>query len=1158
MAARPHAFVAMPFGVKPAPAGLDGARADRHGPVVDFNRVYDEYIRPALELAGLQPFRADKEIRAGDIFPDMLQELLVADLVVVDLTIEDPNVWYELGVRHALRARGVVIVCAGRVPSAFDLYTNRKVRYTLKDGVPDPDYLEEEKHALAEMLTATADAWHSRKISPVYALMPNLQEPHWQSLRIGDAREFWERHDAWERRIDLARRTGRIGDLLVLADEAPIAAFRVDAWIIAGKALRRAGNFLFALEHLQHGLDRDPTSADLLREIGICLQRLALAAVPGHSLSRARAHYRAALEIFPRDPEMWALLGRVDKDDWIAAWNRPDYSPERRREEAAYEDALLRAAIDSYATTYRKSPGHYYSGINALTLMHLYRHLTGDTRYDSEIDTMVPAVRFAAQRETDPYQLFWSKTTLGDLEVLVGTPQTVTDAYKEAITRNENDWFALQSSRAQLQLLSDLGFHHDRVRAGIAVFDRALARLKRPEDKWEPRQVILFSGHMVDAPGRPDARFPADKEPIAAQKIAEALGSLEAGPDDLALCQAAAGGDLLFLEACQRRGVRCQLLLPLSEAEFIERSILPSTGGDTWRERYFAVKQQLHSPPRIMPEELGPLPSGVDPLERCNAWLLYSTLSWGIPKTRFICLWDGSDRDPDGIGMLYREMLRRTGAVAWIKLDSLFPLQLHQRYFEAALGLETEQTGRILVQAGLPDVGGKAIAIDEYERYLRRPTALQFALLLTSEKTYVIYHGSQPPDPTDINELRRLGSGAVIPISVRDLERALTEDNATADHLRRLEEPFIGRRDPYDEQRPVELDVLFFGRRHALENIPHALLQGQHVAILGLRKVGKTSLIFRLLHDRLSVSPNVWIDCQGYAPIPLDIFNAILEKLQTELTRLGAAPNPVSEVLNMNGFRKAFLALHDLWARHTAASRIIIIFDELDRYFPDRSLPSNEGTLRAYVEIFRALRALAQERRCLSVLAVAYRADINRQNFLSAALGENPMFMSFQEYFLRFLDAEDACTMIRELGQWPSRSIGWEPDALMDVFRLSGGHPLLARFIASEASGQGRETFVSASRVQAVGGVIRREFRRQRFGRYVEESVWNLLRREEREVLSRIAEASPTSAAAAIDGRHRDALAQLEDFGLVEDVDDVLRIRGSLLRDWVRDNGTSS
>lgn len=30
-----------------------------------------------------------------------------------------------------------------------------------------------------------------------------------------------------------------------------------------------------------------------------------------------------------------------------------------------------------------------------------------------------------------------------------------------------------------------------------------------------PRNVVLFSGHMIDAPGRKTPRFPADVEPIA-------------------------------------------------------------------------------------------------------------------------------------------------------------------------------------------------------------------------------------------------------------------------------------------------------------------------------------------------------------------------------------------------------------------------------------------------------------------------------------------------------------------------------------------------------------------------------------------------------------------------------------------------------------------
>ncbi len=651
----------MPFGSKPGPDGP-----------IDFNRVFAEYIRPSLEAAGLEVFRADQEQQAGDIRTDMFQELLVADLVLADLTINNPNVWYELGVRHALRARGVVLVCGGQVTSAFDTYTDRKLGYGLKNGASDPATLEEDKRKLTEMVKATMESWRGRKLSPVYHLMPNLQEPDWKSLRIGDVREFWEEHDAWEERIDLARKGERVGDLLVLADEAPVAAFRAEAWIKAGVALRQAERFDFALEQLERGLAIEPGHLRGLREKGTCLQRLALAGAAEYSLDKARTHYDGVLKRYPNDPETCALRGRVDKDAWTAAWRRPGQTPQQMRADAADEDALLRAAIEGYAKGYRANPGHYYSGINALTLMHLNRHLTGDARYDREMATMAGAVRFAAECEPDERQLFWSKATLGDLEVLVGTPDSVKAAYKEAIARNEKDWFALNSSRAQLQLLGELGLRPDAVGAGIATFDRALEKLK-PDIKWQPRQVYLFSGHMVDAPGRAPSRFPEAKVPIAAQKIAEALDRLGAGPDDLALTQGACGGDLLFTEDCLRRGVKVHWLQPFREPDFIQESVI--RGGEAWRNRYLEAKAKLAAPPRAAPLELGEPPKNSGegyPFERCNLWLLYTALACGVDKVRFVCLWNGGGGDgPGGTAHMYNEVKRRTGQVTWIDVRTI-------------------------------------------------------------------------------------------------------------------------------------------------------------------------------------------------------------------------------------------------------------------------------------------------------------------------------------------------------------------------------------------------------------------------------------------------------------------------------------------------------
>jgi tetratricopeptide (TPR) repeat protein len=653
-----HVFVIMPFGEKEG---------------INFDSIYGDYIKPALEGDDFEVFRADEERRAGEIRTDMFQELLLADLVVADLSIDNPNVWYELGVRHALRARGIVLIQSRREKHPFDIYTDRKLRYHILDGVPDPAFLEGDKASLATMAKETVASWHGRKISPVYQLLPNLREPDWKSLRIGDVGEFWERYEAWEDRIVLARKEGLAGDILVLADEAPVYAFRSAAWIRAGEALRKAGRFEFALEQLERGLAIEPHNLKCLQEKGICLQRLANANTPGYTLDRARNHYCSVLKKYPGDPETCALLGRIDKDAWIKAWRRPGKTPQQMREDACYEEALLGAAIASYKKAFRGNPGHYYSGINALTLMHVLRHLNGDTGNDREMAVLAGAVRFAAECEPDQGQLFWSKASLGDLEVLVGTPATVKAAYKEAIAKNKKDWFALKSCRSQLKLLEDLGFQPANVQAGIATFDRALQNLKAPLEKWEPRQVILFSGHMIDAPGRPSPRFPNEIAPVAAQKIGDALDRFGAGPDDLAFTQGACGGDLLFSKACLERGVKVNWLQPFSEPDFIQNSVV--RGGVMWRQRYYQAKERLAAPIRCAPDALGPPPPNSHstyPYERCNLWLLYTALAHGVKKVRFLCLWNGEGGDgPGGTAHMYNEVNRRTGRVTWIDIRKI-------------------------------------------------------------------------------------------------------------------------------------------------------------------------------------------------------------------------------------------------------------------------------------------------------------------------------------------------------------------------------------------------------------------------------------------------------------------------------------------------------
>ena len=653
----------MPFGIKPGPDGQP----------VDFNRVYAELIKPALERAGLFAFRADEETRAGDIRVDMFQELLIADLVVVDLTIDNPNVWYELGVRHALRARGVVLVSGGQATKAFDVYTDRKLRYGISEGGPDSASLDDDIERLCGMIRDSMESWHGRKMSPVYQLIPNLMEPDWRSLRVGDFREFWDAYEAWERRIVQARRQGRVGDMLVLADEAPVAAFRADAWIRAGKALRRIGHYGFAVEQLDKGLAIDPENLDGLLEKGTCLQRLAMQGRRGFSLDMARSHYDDLLRSHPKNAEAWALRGRVDKDAWLLGWRLPGASGQAMVENARYEEALLKAAVASYEIGFRADPRHYYSGVNALMLMYLHEHLLADGTYGPKMGLLAGGVRFAAECETNDEQLYWAKASLGDLQVLIGTPQSTAAAYKEAVAVNRGNWFALDACRAQLLILRDLEFATPNVDAGLEVFDRALQRLPMPGREWEPNRVFLFSGHMVDAQDRADERFPERLVDKAAERISELLTELEAGPEDLALTQGACGGDILFTEACLARGVRVEWLQPFTEPEFIARSV--ARCGEQWRSRYFDARQQMTLPVLSAQQELGEHPACQDrgyAYERCNRWLLYTALAWGVGKVHFVCLWNGGGGDgPGGTAHMYGEVAQRTGQVHWIDTRTL-------------------------------------------------------------------------------------------------------------------------------------------------------------------------------------------------------------------------------------------------------------------------------------------------------------------------------------------------------------------------------------------------------------------------------------------------------------------------------------------------------
>jgi len=617
-----HAFVAMPFGTKEG---------------TDFNRVYGEYIKPALEAAGFEVFRADEEMRAGEIRKDMFQELLLADLVVVDLSIDNPNVWYELGVRHGLRKRGVVQIGSRRDRLPFDVVTDRILRYALKDGAPDPATLEDDRKKLGAFCRETMAAWHGWKVSPVYQLLPELPEPDWRKLAVAGSSEFWDLYKDWSRRVEVARLRNRPGDVLVLAEETPTWVLRLEARRMAGKALTKLGEYRLALEQFEDALAIDPADLPSRQQKGVLLGRLGKGVEAGE-------HIEAILEELPRDPETWSLLGRVRKDEWIARWRLEGKTPAEMRELAAGEDARLLEAIEPYMNAFVEDSRHFYSGINAVTLRHLQKHLGGSMKNSASLGNLEGGVLWAclAALERGPKD-YWARASFAELNLLLSDTEKVAAEFASAVAAADRDWFALDSTRQQLYLLCDLEFRPEQVAVALAVVEKEIARAAPP---WKPGRVYLFSGHMIDRPGRTPPRFPADKEAIAAQAIADRLDALKAGPGDLAICGGACGGDTLFAEACLARGLRLQIHIQYGEPEFLQASV--AFAGDGWLDRYDALKANPNTSVRVQPDDLGPVPKGGNPYVRNNLWQLYTAMSHGPEKVRFISLWDGQAGDGPG------------------------------------------------------------------------------------------------------------------------------------------------------------------------------------------------------------------------------------------------------------------------------------------------------------------------------------------------------------------------------------------------------------------------------------------------------------------------------------------------------------------------------
>ena len=206
---RPLCFVLMPFGRKP----------DAGGREIDFDEVFAELIKPAVEEAGLQPIRADEEAAGGIIHGPMFERLLLCRYAVADLTTANANVYYELGVRHAARPCSTILLFADGTRLPFDLSPMRGIPYRLsRAGKPS------EPAGDRGVLTAALQHARDRVAdSPVFQLVDGMVPPDISRLKTDVFRDRVEYSENAKQKLADARRAGVDSIRSVASELGPLA-----------------------------------------------------------------------------------------------------------------------------------------------------------------------------------------------------------------------------------------------------------------------------------------------------------------------------------------------------------------------------------------------------------------------------------------------------------------------------------------------------------------------------------------------------------------------------------------------------------------------------------------------------------------------------------------------------------------------------------------------------------------------------------------------------------------------------------------------------------------------------------------------------------------------------------------------------------------------
>ncbi len=400
---RPLCFVLMPFGKK-----LDAA-----GKLINFDAVYQDFIAPAIAEAGLEPIRADEEIAGGVIHKPIFERLILCEYAVADLSTANANVFYELGVRHAVKPFSTVLIFSEAERLPFDVRALGGMPYKLNaEGNP-----AEPQKAKASLVKCLKDAHQEMADSPIFELLEDF--PDIDHTKTDVFRKRVNYSIQMKEKLAEARSQG-IGSLLAVKEELGtidhVEAGIVIDLFLSFRAVKAWPQMIELVDEMS-----PPLAATVMVQ-----EQLALALNRNSEGEKAERVLKNLIEQRGSSSETYGILGRVYKDRWEAA---------KQEGNTFLTEGLLERAIDAYLKGFEADWRDAYPGINAVTLMEIRNPP------DSRKEKLIPVVSYAVeQRIANAEPDYWDYATLLELAVLAKDKDKASKALSNSLAAVREVW----------------------------------------------------------------------------------------------------------------------------------------------------------------------------------------------------------------------------------------------------------------------------------------------------------------------------------------------------------------------------------------------------------------------------------------------------------------------------------------------------------------------------------------------------------------------------------------------------------------------------------------------------------------------------------------------------------------------------------------------